>query len=358
VSFVAIVIGLALLVAGGELVVRGASRLALAVGLSPVVVGLTVVAFGTSSPELAVTLGAIADGSPDVAVGNVIGSNIYNVLLVLGLGAVVVPLLVRQRIVRADVPLLIGVSVLLWALASDGRLEADDGVAFLAILTLYTAVSVRLGRQEPRAIEREYAHHLADAPGPGPSASRVRLVALIGGGLALLVGGAQLLVGGASEIARSLGVPELMIGLTVVAIGTSMPEIMTTLIAALRGERDLAVGNAIGSNLFNILGILGIGALLAPGGIPVAPAALAFDIPVMVAVAVALLPVTFTGHAIRRWEGALFLAYGAGYTALLVLDAAGRPLPDGLTLAVLGFLVPLTLISIGTVAVRSLRASA
>lgn len=351
-SVAAIVVGLVLLLVGGELVVRGASRLAVTVGISPVVVGLTVVAFGTSSPELAVTLGAVLDGTPDVAVGNALGSNIYNVLVVLGLGAIVVPLIVRQRIVRADVPLLIGVSLLFWALASDGTLDARDGLVFVAILAAYTAISIRFGGDEDAVVTHEYEEALHQ---PEPTPSWRADAALIAGGLVALVIGSQALVGGASDIARSLGVSELVIGLTVVAIGTSMPEIVTTVVAALRGQRDLAVGNVVGSNLFNLLGVLGIGALVAPGGIPVAAEALAFDIPVMVAVAIALLPIVFTGHVIKRWEGALFLAYGAAYTAWLVLGAMGHALADALTTAVVVFLVPLTVITVATGVVRDIR---
>jgi cation:H+ antiporter len=354
VTIAAILGGLVLLMIGGELVVRGGSRLATAMGISPVVVGLTVVAFGTSSPELAVTLGAVSSGQPDVAIGNVVGSNIYNILLVLGLGAVAAPLVVRQRIVRADVPLLVGVSLLFWAMASNGALEADDGLVLVAILVGYTAISIRSGRRETAPITQEYRENLdRRAARTGPLVA----VGLIVAGLAALVGGSQALVGGATEIARSLGVSELVIGLTVVAIGTSMPEIVTTVIASVRGERDLAVGNVVGSNLFNLLGVLGIGAIVAPRGIPVAPAALSFDIPIMIAVAIALLPIVFTGHAIRRWEGALFLTYAAVYTAWLVLDATGEPLAQDLATATTTFLIPLTLITLATVVVREIRSS-
>lgn len=350
----AILGGLLLLMLGGELVVRGGTRLATAMGISPVVVGLTVVAFGTSSPELAVTLGAVANGQPDVAVGNVVGSNIYNILLVLGLGAVAAPLVVRQRIVRADVPLLVGVSLLFWAMASNGGLEADDGLVLVAILAGYTVISIRSGRRESAPITQEYRANLGRRAGRTGPLVAAGLIAL---GLGTLVAGSQLLVGGATEIARSLGVSELVIGLTVVSIGTSMPEIVTTVIASLRGERDLAVGNVVGSNLFNLLGVLGIGAIVAPGGIPVPTAALSFDIPVMVAVAIALLPIVFTGHAIRRWEGALFLTYAAVYTAWLVLDATGEPLAQDLATATMTFLLPLTLVTLATVVIREIRSS-
>lgn len=353
-SVVAIVLGLVLLTVGGELVVRGASHLAVAIGISPVVVGLTVVAFGTSSPELAVTIGAVLDGTPDVAVGNVVGSNIYNILLVLGLGALAAPLIVRQRIVRADVPLLIGVSVLFWALVADGTLGFLEGALFGVILIGYTVASVRAGRHEARDIVQEYAAEI-----PREAAGRRPMLALLGllaAGLVALVVGSQSLVAGASDIARSAGVSELVIGLTVVAIGTSLPEIVTTVIAAARGQRDIAVGNVVGSNLFNLLAVMGVGALLAPAGIPVAPAALGFDIPVMVAVALALLPVAFVGSAVDRWEGALFVGYAIAYTAWLTLDATEHELADDVALAMAGFVIPLTVVTLATVVVREIRA--
>lgn len=353
-SLLAIVAGLVVLTLGAELLVRGASKLAVSVGVSPIVIGLTVVAFGTSTPELAVTVGATIDGSADVAVGNVVGSNIYNVLLVLGLSALAAPLIVQQRIVQADVPLLIGASLLMWFLASDGTVSLGDGAVLVTILLVYTALSIRSGRRESQPeVIAEYQEHVAEMG--RLSGGRGMSVVLVIAGLAMLVVGAQLLVGGATDVARSLGVSELVIGLTVVAVGTSMPELVTSVVAALRGERDIAVGNVVGSNLINILGVLGVGALLAPGGIAVAPTAISFDIPVMIAVAVAVLPVAFVGYVIRRWEGALFLGYGALYTTYLVLDAADHGLTDGFEMAVGLFLLPLTVITIATFVVRELR---
>jgi len=353
-SLLAIVVGLVLLAAGGELVVRGASRLAVSAGISPVVVGLTVVAFGTSLPELAVTLGSVMSGSPDVAVGNVVGSNIYNILLVLGLGALVAPLIIQQRIVRADVPLLIVVSLLFWALAADGRLDGLDGLPLLLLLLAFTGISVRAGRREQRDVRREYEERLP--PEPRTSDRIIFLAALIISGLVALVAGSQALVAGASDIARSLGVSDLVIGLTVVSIGTSMPEIVTTVVAVVRDQRDIAVGNVVGSNLFNLLGVMGIGAVVAPDGIPVAPAALGFDIPIMVVVAVALLPVAFVGYAIRRWEGAVFVGYAAAYTTYVVLDATDPQLADDFAFALGAFVLPLTLVTIGTVVTREIIA--
>jgi cation:H+ antiporter len=351
VSLVAVAVGLVLLVLGAELLVRGASRLALSFRISPVVVGLTVVAFGTSTPELAVSIGASFSGASDVSIGNVVGSNIYNVLLILGIGAVITPLLVEQRIVRTDVPLMIGVSLLFWFLASDGNLSLLDGVGLFSLLVLYTVLAIRSGRQEQQPVEQEYAESLH----PEQPTNRLVDIGLVGAGLALLVVGAQLLVGGAVEIATSLGVSELVVGLTVVAIGTSLPELMTTAIAAFRGQRDIAVGNVVGSNIFNILAVLGLSSILSPGGIPVSQAALSQDIPVMVAVAIAVLPVAFVGYIINRWEGFLFVAFAVLYTTYLVMDATQHDLADGFRTVMVFFVIPLVALTLGIFVVRELR---
>lgn len=348
----AIVVGLVVLVVGGELVVRGASRLALSLGISPLVIGLTVVAFGTSSPELMVSLGAVLNGSPDIAVGNVVGSNIYNILLVLGVAALIRPLIVRQQLVRFDVPLVICVSILLWVLVLDQTLSRVEGVLLVGILAAYLVMSVRSGRREPRDVAAEYVAALEPS---GPSISRARSGLLFIAGLVALVVGADVLVGGATGLARSFGISELVIGLTVVAIGTSLPELVTSLVAAIRGQRDLAVGNVVGSNLFNILAVLGISAVVALGGVPVAPAAITFDMPVMIAAAIACLPLFFTGNLIRRWEGGLFLAYAVIYTLFVVLGATNDSLRDDLAAAMLWFVIPLTLVTLVTVVVAEVR---
>jgi cation:H+ antiporter len=352
IALLSIIVGLVVLVIGGELVVRGSSRLALGLGISPVIVGLTVVAFGTSSPELAVSVGAIFGGSPDVAVGNVVGSNIYNILLVLGAAALLRPLVVQQQLVRFDVPIVIGVSLLLWLLVLDGALGAVEGAVLVSLLAGYTIMTVRKGRAESAAVAAEYREAF-EPPMRGSPLLRNGLLFLAG--LAALVVGAQALVGGASEVARSFGIPELVIGLTIVAIGTSMPELVTSVVAALRGQRDLAVGNAVGSNLFNILGVLGVSAIVAPGGITVPAQAIAFDIPVMVAVAVACLPLLFTGHLIRRWEGALFLGYAVAYTSFLVLEAIEHPMREPFAQAMTWFVIPLTLATLVAVVINEFR---
>ncbi|HET9693783.1 MAG TPA: calcium/sodium antiporter, partial [Steroidobacteraceae bacterium] len=266
--------GLAALVVGAEALVRGASRLALALGISPLVVGLTIVAFGTSSPEAAVSVGAVVNGSTDIAIGNVVGSNVFNVLVVLGLSALVVPLAVDSQIIRQEVPIMIGASLLLMVLVVDGRLGRLDAAVLLALLIGYTTFLVWQSRRETQAIKAEYAGGVTPS---GTGAHWTVQVLLIVAGLVLLVLGSEWLVDASVAFARALGVSDLVIGLTIIAAGTSMPELATSLLAAVRGERDIAVGNVIGSNTFNILGCLGLSGLVARDGLGIAPAVLNFD---------------------------------------------------------------------------------
>lgn len=339
-----LVLGLVLLVVAAELLVKGSSRLGLRFGLSPLVVGLTIVAFGTSSPELAVGIGAGLAGQSDIAVGNIVGSNIFNVLAVLGVSALITPLVVQQQLVRFDVPLAIGVSLLFLLMALDGSIGVLDGLVLTAGIVIYTVFAIRQSRRESAAINAEYTQEFAPA---GGLLDRLPMQLLaIAAGLALLVLGAHWLVESAVAIARALGVSEVVIALTIVAAGTSLPELATSIVAALRGERDIAVGNVIGSGLFNLLAIGGITALVTPGGLSVASSVLSFDLPMMVAVAIACMPIFATGHQISRWEGGLFLAYYVAYVTYLILAAtthAALPIFSGIMLA---FVLPLTVVTL------------
>ncbi len=352
-TLVLFVAGALLLIAGAELLVRGASRLAAAIGVSPLVIGLTVVAFGTSSPELAVSMQASLAGESDIALGNVVGSNVFNVLFILGLSALITPLIVAQSLVRFDVPLMVGVSVLLLVLALDGRISRFDGLLLTGGIVAYCLFAIRQSRKEALAVRAEYADEFGQgAPRPGQRLLNILLV-LIGLGMLLL--GSRWLLSGAVAIAEALGVSKLVIGLTIIAAGTSLPEVATSVIASIRGERDIAVGNVVGSNLFNVLAIVGLSSVVAADGIRVAPAAIRFDIPVMIAVSAACLPIFFTGYRIARWEGALFLAYYAGYTSYLILDAAEHDALPAFS-AVMGlFVIPLTVVTLAVLTVRALK---
>lgn len=349
---VSILGGFVLLALGGEWLVRGASRLAAAARISPLVIGLTVVAFGTSSPELAVTLQSSFAGEADLAVGNVVGSNIFNILFILGLSSLIVPLAVSSQLIRRDVPLMILASVLLLLLGMDGSIGRYDGLLLFGGLVAYTAWSIRESRRE--GLKAKPAEEADDAEATKAGRHVLVQVGWIIVGLGVLALGSRWLTDGSVAIARLLGVSELVIGLTIVAVGTSLPEVAASVIASLRGERDIAVGNVVGSNVFNILCVLGLTALVAPHGIAVARAALRFDIPVMIAVAVATLPVVFTGHLISRWEGALLFAYYFVYVGYLVLDAIGAGVMT-FERVMLGFVLPLTVITLLIGVFRAVR---
>lgn len=354
-TLILFVAGLGLLIAGAETLVRGASRLAAAAGISPLVIGLTVVAYGTSAPELAVSVQSALSGRADIALGNVVGSNIVNVLLVLGLSALIAPLAVSQQLIRLDVPLMIGVSFLMLALAMDGKVSRPDGALLFAINIAYVIWAIYQSRKESRQIQEEYAKQYG-AAGSRSAAGALINILLIIAGLGMLVLGSRWMVNSAVAVAQSLGVSELIIGLTIIAIGTSLPEIVTSIIASFRGARDIAVGNVIGSNVFNITSVLGLTCIFAPNGVAVPPAALRFDIPVMIAVAVACLPIFFTGHRIARLEGVLFFGYYVAYTLYLILDATGHDHLDEFSAVMMGFVMPLTAVTITIVVVREVRA--
>ncbi len=315
-----IVGGLVGLVLGGEFLVRGASRIAARVGVSPLVIGLTIVAFGTSAPELVVSIQAGLAGSSGIALANVVGSNIFNVLFILGLCALVAPLSVSSQLVRLDVPILVLASLAIWLFARDASLGWIEGSFLVASVVAYTIFIVRKSRQESREIQQEFAQEYApkETPSLGHLFANLGFVA---GGLVVLVFGADWLVAGATSLAKSLGVSDTVIGLTIVAGGTSLPEVATSVVATAKGERDIAVGNVVGSGIYNLLLILGAASLVTPGGLVVDPVMLGFDIPIMTLVAALCLPIFVTGSRISRAEG-LFLFAGYGAYLVYILDRA------------------------------------
>ncbi len=355
-TFVYLLAGLVLLVAGAEVLVRGAAKLAAQFGIPPLIIGLTVVAFGTSAPETAVSVQASLNGSGDIAIGNVLGSNIANVLLILGLTSLVAPLIVSRQLIRLDVPIMIGASLVTYALAWDGSLSRLDGALLFAAVVTYTAFLIISSRKASAtaSADDEFAQEFGLDAQPKPHAGLIN-AGLVAAGLVLLVVGSNFLVEGAVSLARALGLSELVIGLTVIAVGTSLPELATSILAAIRGERDIAVGNIVGSNIFNLLCVLGLASLVSPEAITVAANALAFDFPVMIAVALACLPIFFTGYAINRWEGLLFLAYYVAYTVYLVMASTGRPFAETFGHAMLGYALPLTAVTLVVIASRAWR---
>ncbi|MBA4743347.1 MAG: calcium/sodium antiporter [Azoarcus sp.] len=338
------VLGLVTLIVGAELLVRGASKLALSTGISPLVVGLTVVAFGTSAPEMAVSVGASLGGNADLAIGNVVGSNIANILLILGISALVAPLVVHEQIIRQEVPIMIGACVIFVAMALDGNVSRIEAGVLFALVIGYTVFLIRQSRSASRELSDEYAAEMpADSTWDRHWSVQLGLIVVGLGGLVL---GADWLVDSAVAFARAFGVSDLVIGLTVVAVGTSMPEIATSIVAAIRGERDIAVGNVVGSNVFNIFAVIGVTGLVSSGGIPVPEAARNFDLWVMLAVAFAALPIMLTGREIARWEGGIFIGYYGAYTAYLILAAQDHAILPAYSGVMLGYVLPLTVVTL------------
>ncbi len=346
-------VGLALLVYGAHRLVLGASALAYRAGLTPLVVGLTIVAYGTSAPEMAVSVKAAWSGQVDLAMGNIVGSNIFNVLFILGVSALISPLIVSRQLIRLDVPIMIGVSALLYFFSLDGHLALWESAALLGGAIAYTVFLIRMARREATPESAEQKAEAKEAAG----ASGLASVASILVGLALLVFGSRLMVDAAVSIASALGVSSVVIGLTIVAAGTSLPEVATSVMAAIKGERDIAVGNVVGSNIFNILAVGGASGLVSLKGLPVPEGIVHFDMPVMVATAVACLPIFFTGHLIARWEGFVFLAYYVAYTAYLVMTATQHASLAVYQDAMLGFVIPLTIVTLIVVLVRAVSSA-
>ncbi len=321
-------LGLVLLVAGADLLVRGASRLAAAFGIPPLIIGLTIVAFGTSAPELAVSIGAVLRGQDSVALGNAVGSNTFNVLFILGLSALIVPLQVARQLIKIDLPVMIGSCVLLVLLSLDGLLGRIDGAVFATLVVLYTFMLIRMARRspDPPSVDDEFVKEFGPKPAEGKPRNWLNALFVLLG-MAMLVGGSHWLVGGATTLARVVGLSERVIGITLIAAGTSLPEVFTSVIAAVRGERDIAIGNAVGSNIFNVLCVLGAAALVAPDGITVPPNVLWVDLMVVLATAVACFPAFITGMTLSRREGLLFLAGYVAYIVYLFIESNGMDVP-------------------------------
>lgn len=317
-----LIVGLGLLTWGAEWLVRGGSKLARALGVSPLAIGLTIVAFGTSAPEMVVNIKSVTSGNFDIALGNVVGSNIFNVLFILGVCAIILPLTVASKLVKMDVPIMIAASVILYLFSMDGSLSRAEGLIFLVSIVLYTVVCFGLSKTETSEVKKEfdqeYGGSIKSLKTPGQMALNALLIVM---GLVLLVAGAKFLISSSIAIARHFGVSELLIALTIVAAGTSLPEVATSIMATIKGERDIAIGNVVGSNIFNILSILGVSAVMPANGFPVNPASMIVDIPFMVFVAVLCYPVFRTGSAISRSEGAFFLSLYVGYTLYLIRSA-------------------------------------
>jgi len=319
--------GLVIIVLGAELLLRGATRLATLLGVPPVIIGLTVVTLGTTMPELAVGVTAALEGQSGLAVGNIAGTNVFNILVILGLSAAVRPLPLKLLNFRLDVPVMIGAALALIVMASDGALSRADGLLLLIGALSYTLSLVWLSRRESPAVRREFAEEFGGAtiaPGKGDTLRSRRArglwyLALLAAGIGVTLLGAELLVSGAVRLARGFGVSDEIIGLTIVAVGTSAPELATTLVATMRNERDVAIGNLVGSCIYNILVILGVTSLVADGGVAVARDIFWIDLPMAAGVALLMLPVLRSGDSVSRREGGLFVGIYLLYMGALLI---------------------------------------
>lgn len=336
------VAGLVSLIVGADALVRSATKGAEFFGIPKLIIALTIVAFGTSAPELAVSIKAGVDGQTDLMLGNIIGSNISNILLILGLSALIIPLKVNSNLIKIDVPVMIGITLIMFLFALSGSITFIECLILSALLVLYMwFLATQSGK--------------TDFSKASPKKRKESLVKILVGGIAglvLLVLGARWLVSSATIFAEMAGVSELVIGLTIVAIGTSLPEIGTSLVAAFRGERDIAVGSIVGSNILNILAVLGISGLFIPGAIPVPEAVLRFDMLILIAASIACIPIFFTGHKVSRWEGALFFSFYVAYVVYLFLASAEHEILGIFSTAVMMFVLPIVTITILAIAAR------
>lgn len=363
-DYLLLAIGLVLLVVGADGLVKGAARLAASIGIPSLVIGLTVVAFGTSAPELAVSIRSALAGQSEMAIANVVGSNIFNVLFILGLAAIITPLAISRQLIRQDVPLMVLASMLVFYMIRDGVLSRLDAGILVVLLLAYTVFLFVQGKRT-EATERASGANNSVAPSVSGAAlsdaasteQDDEVDALIRGthptwqnllwivgGLACLVAGANLLVNSAVNIARAFAVSEAVIGLTIVAVGTSLPEVMTSIVASIKGQRDIAVGNVVGSNIFNLLAVLGVSGVLSSNGLAGNEQLVQQDFPVMLAVALLCVPLFFTGAILSRIEGALFFILYLAYTLFLIGGALHAPWLASVQGIIVYALIPLTVV--------------
>ena len=342
--------GLVLLVIGADLLVKGAARLAANFGVPALVIGLTVVAFGTSAPELAVSVKAAFSGQAELAIANAVGSNIFNVLFILGVAAVVSPLIISKQLIRQDVPIMVVVSIVAMVMTLNGNINKwEAGILALGLLA-YTAFLFFQGKKKGADVSDEEVEEMLKVPAPA-----WKNILMVIGGLALLVWGARWLVQSAVEIATAWGVNEAVIGLTIVAAGTSLPEVVTSVVATLKGQRDIAVGNVVGSNIFNILCVLGLSGLVSPTPLLAGEQLATIDIPVMVGVAVLCVPLFFIGAILHRIEGLLFLALYVAYVWYLVAMALSQPYLSTLQNGILYGLLPVVVLYVVIAFIHDIR---
>jgi cation:H+ antiporter len=345
-TIVLFVLGLVSLIVGAELFLKAVDHFGLKWGISPLIMGLTVVAFATGAPELAISIKAAMSGSADLVLGNIIGSNIANILLILGITALIAPLNITRRVVSVDVPIVIAASALVYVLALDKQLSSLDGIIFLAGLVAYsyfTFLQIKKNKDETE-VEEVFQYESNPEDLAKGAFFYVKNIGLLLIGLTLIVLGSGWMVDSAVTIATILGLSELVIGLTIVSIGTSLPEVATSLSAARKGKADIAVANVLGSNLYNMLLTLGLTLVIAPNILDVSMDAINLDLPFMLAVSIACIPIFIAGFNLTRLDGSLFLFYYTAYLTYLVLNAVQSEIVPIFQLAMMWVIIPATII--------------
>lgn len=341
-----LILGLVILIFGAEFLVKGAARIAEILRISPLIIGLTIVAFGTSSPEMAVSVKAALTDHPDLILGTNLGSTIFNILFILGICALITPLVVSQQLVWYEVPIMIAAHLLLLCFSFNGKISRLEAFFLFLGLVAYIIFAIYKGRKEAKIVKEEYQKVIGDLPLKQDKFFIFKQIFFIFLGLTLCVIGSNVLIDSSVALARLLGVTELVIGVTIVAAGTSLPEVATSVVAAIRGQRDIAIGNVVGSNIFNILGIVGLSGLLAPNGIAVSPIVIYFDLPIAISACFACLPIFFTQHKISRWEGALFLGYYILYILYTIMAARNHYALPIFTKIMAWFVIPITILTL------------
>ncbi|NLY64298.1 MAG: calcium/sodium antiporter, partial [Alcaligenaceae bacterium] len=314
------VAGLIIVILGAEMILQGSKRIAIMLRIKPIIIGLTIVAIGTSTPELAVGLTANLSGKGEMAVGNVIGANLFNILFILGLSAAIRALPIHSQSLKMDLPMIFFCAMLLLLFSLDGTISRFEGGVFVGLAILYTLVLIYRSKKEPVAVQHEFAEEFGAEKVITTWTAKSKLwnLLVLCAGMALSIFGANLLVDSAVTIAESFGISNAIIGLTIVAFGTSSPELVTTMLATIKNDRDVAIGNLLGSGIYNILFILGVTVLAVPGGIHVGSDILWIDIPLMIAVTLICIPVFRSHKTVSRKEGALFVLLYCIYMSILL----------------------------------------
>lgn len=341
--------GLALLILGGEILIKSSTNLASRLGMKPIVIGLTIIAMGTSAPEIIINLSSISEGHSSLALGNILGSNIFNILFILGISALITPLIINQKLIKIDIPILIILTITVWIFSLDLNLSFNEGIILFILLILFIIFSIKFSKKESPEVIKEYENEFST-----PRKSLLLTIIYFCMGLTLLLLGSHYLVNGSVSLARSWGISELIIGITILACGSGTPEVVISVMAARKKEYDIAIGNIIGSCIFNILFVLGTSIIIFPNQ-PIPPEALNFDIPIMILTSIICLPICLSDQKVSRIEGLLLLLYFVSYISFIILNSSGHDAIEPFGKIVGLFFIPITMITLFIISLKELR---